>query len=57
MPGGVWLEITTEKKIARYLVDQIIQQTDLAFIVDTDEAFFRSEDDVRLNANKRNRLI
>ncbi len=52
MPGGVWLEITTEKEIAGYLVDQIIQRTDLAFIVDTDEAFFRSEDDVRLNANK-----
>ena len=52
MPGGVWLKITTEKEIAGYLVDQIIQRTDLAFIVDTDEAFFRSEDDVRLNANK-----
>lgn len=52
MPGGVWLEITTEKEIAGYLVDQTTQRTDLAFIVDTDEAFFRPEDDVRLNANK-----
>lgn len=52
MPGGVWLEITTEKEIAGYLVEQTTQRTDLAFIVDTDEAFFRPEDDVRLNANK-----
>ncbi|WMY75955.1 GIY-YIG nuclease family protein [Buttiauxella selenatireducens] len=52
MPGRVWLEITTEKETAGYLVDQTIQRTDLAFIADTDEAFFRPEDDVRLNANK-----
>ncbi|HAV1590939.1 TPA: GIY-YIG nuclease family protein [Enterobacter hormaechei subsp. xiangfangensis] len=52
MPGGVWLEITTEKEIAGYLIEQTTQRTDLAFIVDTDEAFFRPEDDVRLNANK-----
>ncbi|MEO5523426.1 GIY-YIG nuclease family protein [Citrobacter youngae] len=52
MPGGVWLEITTEKEIAGYLIDQTIQRTDLAFIDDTDEAFFRPEDDIRLNANK-----
>jgi hypothetical protein len=52
MPGRVWLEITTEKEIAGYLVDQTIQRTDLAFIAGTDEAFFRPEDDVRLNASK-----
>ncbi|HFN3649825.1 GIY-YIG nuclease family protein [Enterobacter hormaechei] len=52
MPGVVWLEITTEKEIAGYLVEQTTQRTDLKFIVDTDEAFFRPEDDVRLNANK-----
>ncbi|WJV55409.1 GIY-YIG nuclease family protein [Prodigiosinella aquatilis] len=52
MPGRVWLEITTEKETAGYLIDQTIQRTDLAFIADTDEAFFRPEDDVRLNANK-----
>ncbi|WJW95206.1 GIY-YIG nuclease family protein [Enterobacter pseudoroggenkampii] len=52
MPRVVWLEITTEKEIAGYLVEQTTQRTDLAFIVDTDEAFFRPEDDVRLNANK-----
>ncbi|MDK2634944.1 GIY-YIG nuclease family protein [Pantoea stewartii subsp. indologenes] len=52
MPGRVWLEITTEKETAGYLVDQTIQRTDLAFIADTDEAFFRPEDDVSLNANK-----
>ncbi len=52
MPGGVWLEITTEKEIAGYLIEQTTQRTDLAFIVDTDEAFFRPEDDIRLNANK-----
>lgn len=52
IPGRVWLEITTEVEIAGYLVDQTIQRTDLAFIADTDEAFFRPEDDVRLNANK-----
>jgi hypothetical protein len=33
-------------------VDQTIQRTDLAFIAGTDEAFFRPEDDVRLNASK-----
>ena len=52
VPGRVWLEITNEKEIAGYLVDQTIQRTDLAFIADTDEAFFRPEDDVSLNANK-----
>ncbi|EKN5158562.1 GIY-YIG nuclease family protein [Yersinia enterocolitica] len=52
MPGRVWLEITTEKETAGYLVDQAIQRTDLAFITGTDETFFRPEDDVRLNANK-----
>ncbi|HEY4437309.1 MAG TPA: GIY-YIG nuclease family protein [Lelliottia sp.] len=52
--GRVWLEITTENESAGYLVDQIIRRTDLAFIVndDEDEAFFRPEDDVRVNANK-----
>ena len=52
IPGRVWLEITTEKETAGYLVDQTIQRTDLAFIADTDEAFFRPEDDISLNANK-----
>lgn len=52
IPGRVWLEITSETEIAGYLVNQIIQCTDLAFIVDTDEAFFKSEDDVSFNANK-----
>lgn len=52
VPGRVWLEITNEKEIAGYLVDQTIQRTDLAFIADTDEAFFRPEDDVSFNANK-----
>lgn len=52
IPGCVWLEITTEEEIAGYLVNQTIQRTDLAFIADTDEAFFRPKDDVRLNANK-----
>lgn len=53
-PGRVWLEITTENESAGYLVDQIIRRTDLAFVVDDDEdeAFFRPEDDVRVNANK-----
>ena len=52
MPGRVWLEITTEEERAGYLVDQIVRRTDLAFIADTDEPFFRPEDDVRLNAEK-----
>ncbi|MBU9681846.1 MULTISPECIES: GIY-YIG nuclease family protein [Burkholderia] len=52
VPGRVWLEITTEEESAGYLVDQTIQRTDLAFIADTDEPFFRPEDDVRLNADK-----
>ena len=52
IPKRVWLEITTEKEVAGYLVDQTIHCTDLAFIADTDEAFFLPEDDVRLNANK-----
>ncbi len=52
MPGGIRPEITTEKEIAGYPVDQTIQRTALAFIVDTDEAFFRPENDIRLNANK-----
>ncbi|MFP3656793.1 hypothetical protein, partial [Burkholderia sp. SIMBA_052] len=41
VPGRVWLEITTEEESAGYLVDQTIQRTDLAFIADTDEPFFR----------------
>jgi len=40
VPGRVWLEITTEEESAGYLVDQIIQRTDLAFIADMDESFF-----------------
>ncbi|HCB2207541.1 TPA: hypothetical protein MYR09_002579 [Citrobacter farmeri] len=42
----------TEKESAGYLVDQTIKRTDLAFIIDEDDAFFRPEDDVRVNANK-----
>ncbi|KVE69198.1 GIY-YIG nuclease family protein [Burkholderia vietnamiensis] len=52
MPGRVWLEITTEEERAGYLVDQIVRRTDLAFIADTDEPFFRPEDEVRLNSEK-----
>ncbi|WP_438332248.1 GIY-YIG nuclease family protein [Burkholderia pseudomallei] len=52
VPGRVWLEITTEKEMAGYLVDQTIKRTDLAFVADTDESFFRPEDDVRENARK-----
>ncbi|ARK41571.1 hypothetical protein [Burkholderia pseudomallei] len=48
VPGRVWLEITTERETAGYLVDQTIQRTDLAFIADTEEPFFRPEDDVLL---------
>lgn len=52
MPGRVWLEITTEEERAGYLVDQIVRRTDLAFIANTDEPFFRPEDEVRLNSEK-----
>ncbi|HEF5152602.1 T5orf172 domain protein [Burkholderia multivorans] len=52
VPGRVWLEITTEKESAGYLVDQSIRRTDLAFIADTDEPFFRPQGDVRVNADK-----
>ncbi|KVA10748.1 hypothetical protein WI41_11325 [Burkholderia latens] len=52
MPGRVWLEITTEEERAGYLVDQIVRRTDLAFIADTDEPFFRPKDEVRLNSEK-----
>ncbi|WP_077927658.1 GIY-YIG nuclease family protein [Wohlfahrtiimonas populi] len=52
IPERVWLEITTEKEIAGYLVDQTIQRTDLTFITNSDEIFFRPEDDIRLNADK-----
>lgn len=52
VPGRVWLEVSTEHEMAGYLVDQTIKRTDLAFIADADEPFFRPEDDVQLNANK-----
>ncbi|MDF3828316.1 MULTISPECIES: GIY-YIG nuclease family protein [unclassified Pseudocitrobacter] len=52
IPNRVWLEITTEEEIAGYLVNQTIQRNDLAFIADTDDAFFRPEDSVSVNANK-----
>lgn len=50
----VWLEITQEKVIAGYLINQKIIRTDLAFIVDGeyDSPLFRPEDDVRKNARK-----
>lgn len=52
IPNRVWLEITTEEEIDGYLVNQTIQRNDLAFIADTDDAFFRPEDSVSVNANK-----
>lgn len=57
VPGRVWLEITEEKELAGYLLDQVIRRMDLAFIsegLSTDEGarFFRSQDDVQANARK-----
>lgn len=52
VPGRVWLEITTEEKIAGNLVNQTIKRTDLAFIANNNAVFFRSEDNVSVNANK-----
>lgn len=52
MPARVWLEITIEEETEGHLVDHTIERTDLAFISDDEQRFFRPEDDVRLNANK-----
>ncbi|SEQ60289.1 T5orf172 domain-containing protein [Amphritea atlantica] len=49
----VWLEITQEKQIAGYLVDQTIKRTDLGFIAeDYDDKYFSPADDISINAEK-----
>ncbi|AHJ14177.1 GIY-YIG nuclease family protein [Sulfurospirillum multivorans] len=49
----VWLEITQEKAVAGYLVDQTITRTDLGFIAgQEDKKFFSPEDDILINAEK-----
>jgi hypothetical protein len=48
----VWLEITEEKEIGGYLVDQSIKRTDLAFCVDCDSIFFSPKVPVSVNAAK-----
>lgn len=50
--GRVWLEITEEEILAGYLKNQIINRTDLAFIVSDYGQLFCPEDDVRENARK-----
>lgn len=52
VPNRVWLEVAEEEEVAGYLKDQRVRRTDLAFIVDTDELYFRPQDDVQLNASK-----
>jgi hypothetical protein len=48
----VWLEITIEKEMASYLVDQYIKLTDLGFIGAEETRFFDPEDSVSINASK-----
>jgi hypothetical protein len=49
----VWLEITQEKQIGGYLVDQDIRRTDLGFIgEESDDKYFSTEDGIVINAEK-----
>lgn len=52
MPGYVSLEIMIEEENAGYLTEETIRHMDLEFISDKDGPFFRSEDDVRFNADQ-----
>ena len=55
-PGDrVWLEITQEKQVAGYLVDQVITRTDLGFIrngVGSYDLYFSPTESVSTNAGK-----
>ncbi|WP_256931101.1 GIY-YIG nuclease family protein [Shewanella xiamenensis] len=51
----VWLEITQEKEIAGYLVDQIVSRTDLGFITDSEgeeDLCFSPNSPIAMNAQK-----
>ncbi len=51
----VWLEITQEKEIAGYLVDQIVSRTDLGFITDGEgeqDLCFSPNSPIAMNAQK-----
>ncbi len=52
VPDRVWLEVTEEREVAGYLRDQTIHRSDLAFIANSDDLFFRPQDNVQVNASK-----